>query len=136
MGRRWVLDTETKGTGAQMVPLDRVLRRPEPASPPIFVPPAPKPPPEPEPPAPRTFKLVDVATQEVLLEDASGRELVDRLKDVRSTVDVRISEWDPEAARWRLLTLREQRAIWALRDRRSPPGPVAARRERRARARS
>src|SRR5687768_12060058 len=31
MGKVWVLDTETKGTGANMVPLDKVLRRPEPA---------------------------------------------------------------------------------------------------------
>jgi len=30
MGRVWVLDTETKGTGAEMVPLDRVQRAPRP----------------------------------------------------------------------------------------------------------
>jgi hypothetical protein len=29
MGKVWVLDTDTKGTGAQMVPLDRVLEKPE-----------------------------------------------------------------------------------------------------------
>jgi hypothetical protein len=28
--KTWVLDTETKGTGASMVPLDKVLKRPEP----------------------------------------------------------------------------------------------------------
>jgi hypothetical protein len=27
--KTWVLDTETKGTGANMVPLDKVLERPE-----------------------------------------------------------------------------------------------------------
>jgi hypothetical protein len=27
--RTWVLDTDTKGTGANMVPLEKVLRRPE-----------------------------------------------------------------------------------------------------------
>jgi hypothetical protein len=35
MGKVWVLDTETKGTGAQMVPLEKVLEKPaknEPAS--------------------------------------------------------------------------------------------------------
>jgi hypothetical protein len=32
MGKVWVLDTETKGTGANMVPLEKVLRRPEPNS--------------------------------------------------------------------------------------------------------
>src|SRR5688572_14211568 len=30
MGKVWVLDTETKGTGANVVPLERVLQRPEP----------------------------------------------------------------------------------------------------------
>ena len=29
--KTWVLDTETKGTGANMVPLEKVLRKPEPA---------------------------------------------------------------------------------------------------------
>ena len=29
--KTWVLDTETKGTGANMVPLDKVLKKPEPA---------------------------------------------------------------------------------------------------------
>jgi hypothetical protein len=30
MGKVWVLDTETKGTGANVVPLEKVQRRPEP----------------------------------------------------------------------------------------------------------
>jgi hypothetical protein len=30
MAKTWVLDTETKGTGANVVPLERVQRRPEP----------------------------------------------------------------------------------------------------------
>jgi hypothetical protein len=29
--KTWVLDTDTKGTGANVVPLDKVLERPEPA---------------------------------------------------------------------------------------------------------
>lgn len=29
--KKWVLDTETKGTGANMVPLEKVLEKPEPA---------------------------------------------------------------------------------------------------------
>jgi hypothetical protein len=29
MGKVWVLDTETKGTGAHVVPLEKVLRQPE-----------------------------------------------------------------------------------------------------------
>jgi hypothetical protein len=30
MGKTWVLDTETKGTGANMVPLEKVLEKPHP----------------------------------------------------------------------------------------------------------
>jgi hypothetical protein len=30
MAKVWVLDTETKGTGANVVPLEKVLKRPEP----------------------------------------------------------------------------------------------------------
>ena len=31
--KTWVLDTETKGTGANVVPLEKVLQKPEPAPP-------------------------------------------------------------------------------------------------------
>ncbi len=30
MGKVWVLDTETKGTGANVVPLEKLQRQPEP----------------------------------------------------------------------------------------------------------
>ena len=33
MGKTWVLDTDTKGTGARMVPLEDVLAKPEEAEP-------------------------------------------------------------------------------------------------------
>ncbi len=35
MGKTWVLDTDTKGTGARMVPLEDVLREPEPRDMPL-----------------------------------------------------------------------------------------------------
>jgi len=121
MGRLWVLDTETKGTGAEMVPLEKVQRPPGGAGDPgpAFVPSGRRAPRAAPPPAkvPRRFKAVDVMTGETLGEDLTGRALVDLLKGVRSVVDVRLSAWEPEEGRWRLLTLREQRAIWALRDR-------------------
>jgi hypothetical protein len=41
--KTWVLDTETKGTGANMVPLEKVLKKPDPAP----VPRRPAPPAEP-----------------------------------------------------------------------------------------
>jgi hypothetical protein len=122
MGRIWVLDTETKGTGAEMVPLDKVLRKPAPKSAPLFVPPKrePKPPEAPEPRAARRFRVVDVVTREVLADAAGPRETVGVLGDVRSIVDVSVSVWEPATERWRLLTLEEQRVLW---DRRPSAGP-------------
>ena len=122
MGRIWVLDTETKGTGAEMVPLDKVLRQPAPKPEPLFVPPKrePKPPKAPEPRAPRRFRVVDVVTREVLADGAGPREAVGVLGDVRSIVDVSVSVWEPATERWRMLTLEEQRVLW---DRRPSTGP-------------
>jgi hypothetical protein len=119
VGRVWVLDTETKGTGAEVVPLDKVRRDPSPESPLVVVAPEPRQRSEkpPEPRQPRRFKVVDVMTLEVLAEGAGARATIDLLKDVRSVVDVRIYVWDPADDRWRLLTLREQRILWDLRDR-------------------
>jgi hypothetical protein len=114
MGRIWVLDTETKGTGAEMVPLDKVLNKRAPSKEPIFVPPEPAPR-EPKPPEPRPplrFKIVDVMTRAALAEDASARETVSVLEDVRSIVDVNIFVWQPKAEKWRLLTLDEKRTLW------------------------
>jgi hypothetical protein len=116
MGKVWVLDTETKGTGAQMLPLEKVQKQP-----------APKPrrrrAPAPqrerqvlEPRRPERFKIVDVMTLQPLLEDASARETVERLTDVRSIVDVTIHAWDAEAARWQRLSRGEERALWRMRD--------------------
>ena len=42
--KTWVLDTETKGTGANMVPLEKVLEKPEPAPAPRRATPAAEPP--------------------------------------------------------------------------------------------
>jgi hypothetical protein len=121
MGRTWVLDTETKGTGAQMVPLDKVVRKPEPGNKPLFVPRKhrPKPPPEPAPRAPRRFKVVDISTREVLAQDTDARTTVDLLGEIRSSVDVNVSVWEPSTEAWRLLTLREKQMLWdrrAVRD--------------------
>jgi hypothetical protein len=117
MGRTWVLDTETKGTGAQMVPLDKVLTQPAPSTEPFFVPPK-RTPPEPKPPEPREprrFRIVDVATRSVLADDAPARAALEVLGDVRSSVDVHVFVWAPGTEEWRLLTLGEQRAMWVRR---------------------
>ena len=120
MGKVWVLQTETKGTGANMVPLERVLKQPPAATSaePVRVPRkhTPPPPKQPEPKAPRRFKVVDVMTREVLAHDASARETIDALTGIRSIVDVNVYVWQPEGERWRMLTFAECAEMWKLRD--------------------
>ncbi|MFZ0041316.1 MAG: hypothetical protein WAK93_08420 [Solirubrobacteraceae bacterium] len=116
MAKTWVLDTETKGTGARMVPLESLTKRPS-AAEPVLAPRQPVRPPEPEGPKPRAphkFKIVDLMSRQMLADGASTREAVDVLGDVRSVVDVSVYSWDEERARWRLLTLPERRALWEL----------------------
>jgi hypothetical protein len=114
MAKVWVLDTETKGTGAQMVPLEKVQRRPAPSGEPVFVPPKPRPrpAPEPEPRAPRRFRVVDVLTRQPLADDAGARATLEVLRGVRSSVDVEVLVWEPGDERWRLLSLAEQALLW------------------------
>jgi hypothetical protein len=125
VGKVWVLDTETKGTGANMVPLDR-LQQKGPSSVPGFALPALKPPePAPESPrAPRRFKVVDVMTREVLAEDADARATIQLLEGVRSIVDVTIWVWQPDTERWRILSLEEARGLWEYRGRLDAPRSV------------
>ena len=115
MGKTWVLHTETKGTGANMVPLERTRSRSS-ESEPMFVPPKPRPqqPEAPKAKAPHRFKVVDVLTREPLIEDGSAREAAAALKNVRSIVDVNVFVWHEEREDWRLLTLGEQRAMMQL----------------------
>jgi hypothetical protein len=115
MGKTWVLSTETKGTGATMVPLESVTKRSSRGEP-LVVPPKPQPRPQaaPEPRPPRRFKVVDVMTRETLIEGAGAREAIDVLEDVRSIVDVYVYVWQPEHDRWRMLTFSERRAMWEL----------------------
>jgi hypothetical protein len=112
-----VLDSGTKGTGAEMVPLDKVLKKPAPKREPVFVPPKPRPRPAaaPEPRQPRRFRVVDVVSGQVIAEDADARATIKSLEKVRSVVDVRVSVWQPRAKKWRLLTMAEQKALWARR---------------------
>ena len=114
-GNVWVLDTETKGTGANMVPLERVLRKPG-ASDAVpgfgFRKPPPREAEEPEPREPYRFKVVDVMTRQTLAEDVDARHAVRALEGIRSIVDVSLFVWEPEAERWRLLTYDEGRLLW------------------------
>ena len=113
MAKKWVLQTETKGTGATMVPIERATGRAA-APEPLHVPRKP-PPRAPEPPAPRIphrFRIVDVMTRQTLVDDGSAAEAVAALKDVRSTVDVTVSVWDRDRSRWRPVTMGEQQALF------------------------
>jgi hypothetical protein len=117
MGKVWVLDTETKGTGAHMVPLEKVQNQPAPKARRRRTPAPPRRHEAPGPRRPDRFKIVDVMTLQPLLEDANARETVDRLNEVRSLVDVTIHAWDEDAGRWQRLSRGEERALWRLRDR-------------------
>ena len=116
MAKIWVLDTDTKGTGAEMVPLEKVLRKPEPR----FVAPAPEPRAEreQEPKPPPSFRVIDVMTREVLADRAGTQETIVLLEGRRSVVDVTVDVWDPEAEIWRRLTHGERKVLWELRGRR------------------
>jgi hypothetical protein len=113
MGKTWILQTATKGTGATMVPLDGGAER-TPEREPLHVPrkPQPRRPKLPAPRGPRRFRVVDLMTRETLLDDGGAAEAVAVLKEIRSTVDVTVSVWDDGRSRWRPLTLAEQRTLF------------------------
>lgn len=117
MAKVWVLDTETKGTGANMVPLEDIERRPQAPDEMSLVrfgaPPTQKPPSER--PLPRPFKVVDVMSRQTLAEGASARDVIEVLRRVRRIVDVNLYVWQHEPGRWRMLNLEERRAFWQLR---------------------
>jgi hypothetical protein len=127
MGKVWVLDTDTKGTGAEMVPLDRALKektrtREGERGPRVRRKPAPQPKPRQddesaEPRGPRSFKVVNAITREVLGDGIGARETVELLDGMRSVVDAHIFVREPGTDEWRALTLREQRKLWGLRGR-------------------
>jgi hypothetical protein len=122
MGKTWVLDTETKGTGAHMAPLEkrpargggeRGLSLVDLGGPPA------REPAESEP-EPLRFKVVDVMSAQVLAEAVDARVAVGVLEDLRSVLDARIYVWSPERGRWRLLGLDESKMLWRFRGRRAP----------------
>ncbi len=120
MPRTWVLDTETKGTGATMVPLERrrkykrsakgisvgrpgrvgsrLRQAPEPAA-------------APEPRRARQFKLISAISCRVLAEGIGVRETIDMLERARNLVDVRVYVREDDADEWRALTLAATRLL-------------------------
>lgn len=70
MAKTWVLDSDTKGTGARMVPLEDVLEKPAPKAKPAGPaskpkPPAPRPPREPRPKSGGEQRLTPLAPGQV-----------------------------------------------------------------------
>jgi len=118
MAKTWVLDTETKGTGAHIAPLPGKRGKPAPADAALSVvqlarPPRPRdadeqPAAEPA----RRFKLVDVRAARVLGEDLELRAAMDELGRFESPIDVRAYLWQESERRWRLLTLAQTRTLW------------------------
>ena len=121
MAKTWVLDTETKGTGAHIAPLKRragdapaklslVQLHPERGAlageddPGVA-------------PQPRRFKVVDVFSGSVLAEDADAPGALRALRSLRKPLDALVYVRDEDGGRWRLLTLAESNALWALRER-------------------
>jgi hypothetical protein len=119
MAKRWILDTETKGTGAEMVPLDKARDRSgaTPRGPIVVREPVPPPAKEPEARKPRRFKLVDVMTRQVLAEDVDTRKAIEVLEGLRSVVDVNAYVWDERAEAWEQLSQGDRRRLWQLRGR-------------------
>ncbi|HWW91564.1 MAG TPA: hypothetical protein VNY35_12380 [Solirubrobacteraceae bacterium] len=119
MAKIWRLDTETKGTGAHVVPLEKAPK-PTVADEELATITLERPPrriEQPPPLGPLTFKVLDIRSGEILAEGTETRETIDLLAGVRSVLDVRIYVWMQRANRWRLLTLDEQRALWRFRER-------------------
>lgn len=113
----WVLDTETKGTGANMVPLERLLRKGSERVPGFTLPERRRR--EVAPPAgkPHRFRILDVMTREVLADDVDTRRAIVALEGVRSIVDVSIYAWNEAAGEWVRLSFGEAKALWDFRHR-------------------
>ena len=118
VSKRWVLDTETKGTGAQMVPLEKTRDDGEGRAPIVVRDQAPRPEKPAEPRKPPRFKVVDVMTRQVLAEGADTRATVELLEGMRSVVDVNVYVWRDWEGDWQQLSQGDRRRLWAMRGRR------------------
>jgi hypothetical protein len=96
MGKTWVLDTETKGTGANMVPLEKVQKKPAAAEEPV---PRRRRPARPSKPAPRPRRERPVTKTSTELPPGHVRK--------RSTGEIgKVEEVDPRAGTARVRWLK------------------------------
>jgi hypothetical protein len=119
MAKTWILDSETKGTGAHMTPLEDALAKPrgERDLSLVKLKRAPAPTQEPASPEPLRFRVVDVMSAHLLGEDIDAREAIGLLEEMHSVLDARIFVRVRKTGRWRLLGLDEQKALWRFRGR-------------------
>jgi hypothetical protein len=117
MAKTWILDTETKGTGAHIAPLEKGRGRGA-AEPPLSLtrftaPPRPASPPAPR--LPRRFRVVDVMSSQVVADDVEAPEAIAALEELSKVIDARVYVREDDEERWRLLTLGETKALWRFR---------------------
>jgi hypothetical protein len=122
MAKTWVLDTETKGTGAHIAPLRRGRGATAAKLDLVQLHPPARAPDDAEQPAPdarreRRFKVVDVLSHERLADDVPARAAVDALAALRTPLDALVYMRDDKRDRWRLLSLGETKSLWELRAR-------------------
>lgn len=121
MAKPWVLDSDTKGTGAQVVPLKRAEVRADGTAPLMISPKRERAAKPPEAATPRRFRVSDAMTRRVLADDAGLAATVALLEGVARLMDVDIYVWEQKAERWKLLSRSEQQTLWDFRGRISPP---------------
>jgi hypothetical protein len=118
VGKVWVLDTDTKGTGAQMLPLEKAVKRPATEPDRRRARPVPRPARREQPhgPAPpRRFRVIDARSRQLLAENANAPDTIELLRGVEQPVDVSVYVWEPKPETWRLLTGREKLLLWEVR---------------------
>ncbi len=112
MAKTWVLDTETKGTGAHVEPLRDARRGPEKELSLTRFKAPPRAPAVTAAPGPRRFRVVDVLGGGLLADDVGIEAALAALEPLRNALDARVYVRSGEGARWRLLTLAQTRALW------------------------
>jgi hypothetical protein len=126
MAKTWVLDTETKGTGAHIAPLKRdggaksrtlnLVRFHPPAAEHGSRSAAAE---ESVPARALRFKVVDILAARVVAEDVTLSAALRALGSSRKAIDARVYVRRTEGGRWELLSLADTRRLWSLRERAS-----------------
>jgi hypothetical protein len=117
MAKVWVLNSETKGTGAHVEPLDRARSSGDHELSLTGFTAPPRPVTAPARRVPRLFKVVDVMSGRVIAEDVQAPGAIGALEQLQKVIDARVYVREDANGRWRLLTLGETKALWEFRGR-------------------